>query len=96
MENGDLDLPRLSCKRCGHQWVPRRISSPAMCPRCKNVNWNAEKVTQYRPRSEPIPCKCVRCGYEWQARFGKPKRCPNRQCSTKWWRRKRPERKVKS
>ena len=30
-------LPVLTCKRCGHKWVPR-IPSPAVCPGCPEAD----------------------------------------------------------
>jgi rubrerythrin len=38
-------LPVLTCKRCGHKWVPR-ISSPAVCPNCHSPYWNKSPVTK--------------------------------------------------
>ena len=38
----EVDMARiqtLTCKRCGHKWVPR-ISSPAVCPNCHSPYWN--------------------------------------------------------
>jgi len=32
-------LPVLTCKRCGHKWIPR-IPSPAVCPNCHSPYWN--------------------------------------------------------
>jgi hypothetical protein len=32
-------LPHLTCKKCGESWTPRRVGTPAFCPRCKNPRW---------------------------------------------------------
>jgi len=28
------------CKRCGHNWFPRNIEIPKVCPKCKSALWN--------------------------------------------------------
>lgn len=39
-----LELPRLSCRRCGHSWTPRNGSRlPKVCPSCKSPYWDIEK-----------------------------------------------------
>jgi predicted Zn-ribbon and HTH transcriptional regulator len=30
-----------------------------------------------------MDCKCLRCGYEWEARVNNPKECP--QCKSREW-----------
>lgn len=35
-------LPRLQCKRCGHEWSPRSDSPPKVCPKCKSPYWDRE------------------------------------------------------
>lgn len=31
------------CKRCGHEWVPRKQGrKPKSCPNCKSYNWNKD------------------------------------------------------
>ncbi len=32
----------VSCKRCGHGWVPR-IENIRVCPKCKSPYWNKER-----------------------------------------------------
>lgn len=34
-----LSLPKLTCRRCGHSWVPRR-EDVRMCPKCGSVRWD--------------------------------------------------------
>ena len=36
-------LPRYSCKRCEHDWIPRRDAVPTICPKCKSPYWNRER-----------------------------------------------------
>ena len=31
------------CKRCGHEWFPRKEIKPVCCPGCKSPYWNKEK-----------------------------------------------------
>ena len=33
-----IELPRLKCPFCGHEWIPR-MPEPKKCPRCHNVIW---------------------------------------------------------
>jgi predicted Zn-ribbon and HTH transcriptional regulator len=39
MAKGRIRLPTLTCKRCGHKWVPR-TSDPGACPKCHSPHWN--------------------------------------------------------
>ena len=39
----DLDIPRLECKRCGHQWIPRSTLLPKVCPKCNSPYWDKER-----------------------------------------------------
>ncbi|MEM0171614.1 MAG: hypothetical protein QXV57_03535 [Thermoproteota archaeon] len=38
-----MELPRLKCKRCGHEWYPRKPEKPRICPRCKSPYWDVER-----------------------------------------------------
>ncbi len=42
------------CERCGHEWIPRRASRrlPAVCPSCKNPNWNIPKQPKRKKASK--------------------------------------------
>ena len=35
------ELPTLKCKRCGHEWIPRK--KVTMCPSCKSLDWDTAK-----------------------------------------------------
>jgi len=36
-------LPKpLTCKRCGHEWVPRQVDV-RICPKCKSPYWDVPK-----------------------------------------------------
>ena len=32
------------CGRCGYKWVPRSEKRPAVCPSCRSVYWDRERV----------------------------------------------------
>ena len=37
-----ITLPKLSCKRCGYKWIPRKVEI-RICPKCKSPYWDREK-----------------------------------------------------
>ena len=41
-------LPRNSCKRCGHKWIPRSDNIPIICPSCKSPYWNRDRTVSYK------------------------------------------------
>ena len=41
----DYGLPTLTCKRCGHKWIPR-ILAVTVCPKCRSPYWK-------KPRTVP-------------------------------------------
>ncbi len=38
-ELGEVYLKGFRC-RCGHGWIPRAVSHPRTCPKCKSTNWD--------------------------------------------------------
>ena len=38
--NKVMSLPVLICERCGHEWIPRKATSPTQCPKCKSPYWD--------------------------------------------------------
>ena len=38
----NIEVSELCCKRCGHQWVPRK-KEVRVCPRCKSPYWDKER-----------------------------------------------------
>jgi hypothetical protein len=42
----EFELPRLKCKRCGHEWARRGDELPRVCPNpeCKSPYWDRERV----------------------------------------------------
>lgn len=41
-----FEIPKLKCKRCGHEWIQRTDELPTICPKCKNPYWNKERIKQ--------------------------------------------------
>ena len=39
-------LPRHTCQRCGHSWVPRTERKPVQCPNCKQPGWDRPARTK--------------------------------------------------
>jgi len=35
-------IPHLKCKRCNHEWIPRK-NIISICPKCKSKLWNNDK-----------------------------------------------------
>ncbi len=31
------------------------------------------------------PCECLRCGYVWTSRRGRPRRCARQNCKSPYW-----------
>jgi len=40
----EIKLPTLTCKRCGHDWHPKKQSMPTVCPGCNSPYWNKERL----------------------------------------------------
>jgi len=38
-----VTIPRLTCQRCQHQWVPRQ-AKVFVCPKCHSAKWNEPKA----------------------------------------------------
>ena len=38
----EVRLFTLTCKRCGHKWIPR-ITEVKECPKCQSPKWNEAK-----------------------------------------------------
>lgn len=53
MSNKTFKLPKAVCKRCGHEWTPRR-SNPEMCPKCKSPYWHREREREVEPQEKPV------------------------------------------
>ena len=49
-----MKIPKLACKRCGHDWVPRQ-ADVRMCPRCKSVRWDQELDSTKAERKRIVP-----------------------------------------
>lgn len=38
----NFTLPRLKCRRCGHEWVPRKLDVRE-CAKCKSAYWDTPR-----------------------------------------------------
>jgi hypothetical protein len=47
-----VEIPRLRCTRCGHQWVPRQ-PKVWVCPKCHSPKWNEPKRPGLRKKGGP-------------------------------------------
>jgi|GEM_PF-2011971 len=45
-----LEIVTLTCLRCGHSWIRRKVTPPKNCPKCISPYWN--KPRQRGKRSE--------------------------------------------
>ena len=39
----EIKLKGYRCERCGHEWAPRGLKEPKVCPKCKSPYWNVPK-----------------------------------------------------
>jgi len=46
-----VELPRLKCLRCGHEWIPQQ-EEVTICPKCKTKHWDIPK-TDRRGKRRP-------------------------------------------
>jgi predicted Zn-ribbon and HTH transcriptional regulator len=42
----EILLLQCVCEKCGHAWITRTQGTPKICPECKSVRWNEEKVKE--------------------------------------------------
>lgn len=40
----DIELPKFKCKRCGHEWHPRKQEYPKCCAKCKSPYWDRDRI----------------------------------------------------
>lgn len=38
------------CERCGHEWLPRGVRVPIICPSCKTPYWDRPRERERRRR----------------------------------------------
>lgn len=36
-----MNLKKLKCNRCGHEWVPR-VEDVRVCPKCRSLRWDKD------------------------------------------------------
>ena len=47
-----VEVTELTCRRCGHKWLPRS-TGVRICPHCKSYRWDSiESPTLGRKRNE--------------------------------------------
>ena len=39
----EIKVKGYRCERCGHEWTPRGLKEPKVCPKCKSPYWNVPK-----------------------------------------------------
>jgi len=42
---------RLTCKRCGHTWIPRTAIT-RICPHCKSAYWDVERIRKVKDKDK--------------------------------------------
>ena len=72
------DFRKLSCGRCGHEWMSILDHDPLRCPKCLSKAWNRKYFDHV----------CRICGFEWESQTESPKRCPR--CRRTTWCREGP------
>jgi len=46
LPNGKV-VSMLKCKRCGHEFWPRKNRLPGRCPKCNSPYWMKERTREY-------------------------------------------------
>ena len=46
-----VDINKLRCKRCGHEWTPRQ-EVVRICPRCKSPYWDKKRKIKEEKQDE--------------------------------------------
>ena len=39
----EIAAQEYECKKCGHKWVSRILTTPKACPQCKAYHWDTAK-----------------------------------------------------
>jgi Zn finger protein HypA/HybF involved in hydrogenase expression len=39
----NIKLPKLKCKRCGHEWIAR-VEKVRLCPKCGSAYWDVDFI----------------------------------------------------
>lgn len=40
----EIKMDTYKCKRCMHNWYPRKQGIPVICPKCKSPYWDKERI----------------------------------------------------
>ena len=43
MDEKVVSLPKWTCVRCGHEWLPRQETRPRLCPNCRSAYWDKKR-----------------------------------------------------
>lgn len=78
-------LPKLKCKKCGHEWYPRKSGVIKDCPSCRKWTWNNSKKVEVK--LEPATCPNEKCKHVWQPFTPHVKECPK--CKKKVFKKER-------
>lgn len=41
--NKKISLTILRCLLCAYEWIPRKLTRPVECPKCKRRDWDVKK-----------------------------------------------------
>jgi predicted Zn-ribbon and HTH transcriptional regulator len=48
-----ITISQKTCKKCGHEWLPRSTDEPVICPKCKSARWKlGPKAPKVEKREE--------------------------------------------
>ena len=45
------------CSRCSYRWIPKKLSEPVVCPKCKSPYWKIEKKKEFTKKNLKITHK---------------------------------------
>ena len=48
-----MEIKRVECLRCGHEWWPRKPEKPVICAKCKSPYWDKPRK---KPKKEAKKC----------------------------------------
>lgn len=47
-----ITISQLKCLNCGHEWLPRSVERPRICPKCKSARWDVGPRAPRKPRND--------------------------------------------
>lgn len=39
-----ITITKYTCERCGHSWLPRKMTMPEICPKCNSALWHTPRT----------------------------------------------------